>query len=224
MFMTTRNCVMAVSFAAVISGCATTQPIDEPASPVQAPAGTEAVSPPVEEAEAVTADTTDLDARDASFGAGYDSVVGSSESVGADTSVDLAETPEETVGATSVIEEPMKPTLQSVVMRNAIIYFDYDKSNIRMDAFEVLKAHADYLAANQNIKVRLEGHADERGTREYNLALGERRGKSAASYLVANGVSKYQIQVVSYGEERPLVEGHDEKAWSKNRRVEFVYK
>jgi peptidoglycan-associated lipoprotein len=85
----------------------------------------------------------------------------------------------------------------------------------------VIKAQAASLAGNAK-KVTLEGHADERGTREYNLSLGERRAKSVAEVLKANGISADRIKLVSFGEDRPAMEGHDESAWAKNRRVEFV--
>lgn len=104
-----------------------------------------------------------------------------------------------------------------------IIYFDFDQSTIRAEFREVLNGHAAYLAANPGARIVLEGHADERGTREYNMALGERRGNSVSRYLVVQGVSVDAIEVVSFGEERPVNEGHDEASWSENRRVEIRY-
>jgi peptidoglycan-associated lipoprotein len=109
------------------------------------------------------------------------------------------------------------------LLSKTVVYFDFDSSSIRNDALPIVKAHADYLADNSNVSFTLEGHADERGTREYNLALGERRADAVRRLLVANGVSPAQIKVVSYGEERPAVLGHDEDAWAMNRRAEFVY-
>lgn len=103
------------------------------------------------------------------------------------------------------------------------VYFDFDQSTIREDSHEVLKLHAAYLVANAGQKVVLEGHADERGTREYNNALGERRGLAVKNFLVSYGVSPQQLEVVSYGEEKPAVIGHNNAAWSKNRRVEVQY-
>ena len=88
---------------------------------------------------------------------------------------------------------------------------------------EHLRAHAQHLNTNPNAMVRLEGHADERGTREYNVALGERRGNAVAKYLRLNGVSASQMEVISYGEEKPVAYGHDEQSWAANRRVELVY-
>lgn len=103
------------------------------------------------------------------------------------------------------------------------VYFDFDQSSIRADSREVLDLHVAYLRANPMAKVTLEGHADERGTREYNMALGLRRGNAVKSYFQVQGVSGSQIEVTSYGEERPAVIGHNQTAWSKNRRVEISY-
>jgi peptidoglycan-associated lipoprotein len=104
-----------------------------------------------------------------------------------------------------------------------VIYFDYDSANIRPEFNETVAAHAALLAANADISVTLEGHADERGSREYNIALGERRALAVRRQLVLLGASAAQIRAVSYGEERPAVEGHDEQSYSLNRRVELVY-
>lgn len=101
-------------------------------------------------------------------------------------------------------------------------YFDFDQSTIKQEARAALEAHAAYLVQSGS-NVVLEGHADERGTREYNLALGERRAQAVASYLAALGVSSQQIETVSYGEERPSTQGHDDTSWSLNRRVELRY-
>ncbi len=108
-------------------------------------------------------------------------------------------------------------------LKNNVVYFDFDQATIRPDAIETLQAHASYLSKNPGSQLRLEGHADERGTREYNMALGERRAKAAASFLAANGASPSQLEIISYGEERPIALGHDEGAWAQNRRVELKY-
>ncbi|HZJ92250.1 MAG TPA: peptidoglycan-associated lipoprotein Pal [Thiopseudomonas sp.] len=99
-------------------------------------------------------------------------------------------------------------------------YFEYDSSDLKHDAMRALDVHARDLQAAGN-RVVLEGHADERGTREYNMALGERRAQAVQRYLVLQGVSPAQLEPVSYGEERPNVIGHDESSWSQNRRVEL---
>jgi len=103
------------------------------------------------------------------------------------------------------------------------VYFDFDKSNIKPEARKIIEAHAEYLAGHPNVRIVLEGHCDERGTREYNLGLGERRAKSVEQVLNLLGVSGSQLEMVSYGEERPAAMGHDESSWALNRRVEFVY-
>jgi peptidoglycan-associated lipoprotein len=104
------------------------------------------------------------------------------------------------------------------------IYFDFDKSNIRPDAREVLKANADYFLKNSATSMIVEGNCDERGTAEYNMALGQRRAAEAKKYLVNLGVKESKIKTISYGKERPIDAGHDEDAWAKNRRDHFVVK
>ncbi|CAN0582850.1 MULTISPECIES: peptidoglycan-associated lipoprotein Pal [Marinobacter] len=109
-------------------------------------------------------------------------------------------------------------------MRNiTTFYFDFDTAEIKPEAREVLVAHARYLENNPNQQVRLEGHADERGTKEYNLALGERRANAVERFLIVNGASRGQMETVSYGEEKPAVMGSDESALAQNRRVELVF-
>jgi peptidoglycan-associated lipoprotein len=104
-----------------------------------------------------------------------------------------------------------------------VIYFDFDSSDIRNEYVDVLAAHGRFLAGNANVRVRLEGHTDERGSREYNIGLGERRAQTVKRALALQGVQDAQIATVSYGEERPAAAGSDENAYSKNRRVEIVY-
>jgi len=103
------------------------------------------------------------------------------------------------------------------------IYFDFDRAQIRPEFKEILNAHAEYLKANPQARIVLEGHCDERGTVEYNLALGERRANTTKRYLIVQGVSANQIETVSYGEERPAQIGSTEAAWAKNRRSEITY-
>ena len=102
------------------------------------------------------------------------------------------------------------------------INFDYDKSNIRPDAREIMKANSDIMLKNKAPKITIEGYCDERGTSEYNMALGERRAQEAKKYLVNLGVDAARIKTVSYGEERPLDPGQNEEAWAKNRRAHFI--
>ncbi len=103
------------------------------------------------------------------------------------------------------------------------VYFDYDKSDLRQDSRNVLSKNADVLLKAKNgMKIRIEGHCDERGSAEYNLALGERRAKSVQQYLLTLGVQADRLSTISYGKEKPAVQGSTEEAWAKNRRAEFV--
>lgn len=104
-----------------------------------------------------------------------------------------------------------------------VVYFDYDSFVIRPEARPVIESHARFLLANRQRKAMLEGHTDERGGREYNLALGQKRAESVQRALVLLGVSDSQIEAVSYGKEKPAAQGADESAYAKNRRVEFKY-
>jgi peptidoglycan-associated lipoprotein len=102
------------------------------------------------------------------------------------------------------------------------IYFDFDKSFIREDARDTMKANADWLKANLKAKIKIEGNCDERGTKEYNQALGQRRAQSAKKYLTDLGVSGHRISLMSYGKEKPVCNEHDETCWQKNRRDDLV--
>ena len=104
-----------------------------------------------------------------------------------------------------------------------VVYFGFDSSDVSNEDYQTLQAHAQYLLANANSRVALTGHTDERGTREYNMALGERRAKAVESFLVTNGVNPNQLEPVSYGKEMPINPGHNENAWKENRRVEINY-
>jgi len=108
-------------------------------------------------------------------------------------------------------------------LQNRTIYFDFDSSEVKSDYNGLIAAHARYLASNPSTRVRLEGNTDERGSREYNIGLGERRSQSVRRALTLQGVTDAQITTVSYGEERPAVTGHTEEAWARNRRVDIVY-
>ncbi len=109
------------------------------------------------------------------------------------------------------------------LLNKKVIHFDLDSSNIKAEYRDIVEAHGQYLSSNPGARVTLEGHADERGSREYNLGLGERRADSVAELLVALGASQNQIPRVSYGEEQPVATCHDEECWSQNRRVEIIY-
>lgn len=130
----------------------------------------------------------------------------------------------DTMGAAAMAETQVSPLDDpNSLLAKRVVYFDFDKSDIKDDFRAVIQAHAEYLANNANASITLEGHADERGTREYNIALGERRANAVQRMLTLQGAAAGQIRVVSYGEERPAALGHDEESWSLNRRVEFIY-
>ena len=117
----------------------------------------------------------------------------------------------------SPLDDPSNP------LSRRVIYFDYDSSEVREQDYEILRVHAEYLTTNPHIGMVLEGHADERGSREYNIALGERRARAVERILLLQGPSDNQLQFVSYGEEKPVSLGHGEEFWSQNRRVELIY-
>lgn len=117
----------------------------------------------------------------------------------------------------SPLDDPSSPLYRKV------IYFDYDAAEIRPQYASLLRAHADYIFKNPDVRVRLEGHSDERGTREYNLALGDRRSRAVKRFLMAEGAPEPRLKTLSYGEERPADPARNQRAWSENRRVELVY-
>lgn len=123
--------------------------------------------------------------------------------------------------APTVLEESL---LEKAQKQGALlpIYFDFDKYNLKPEAVQKLDKSAEWLAQNPAVTVRIEGNCDERGTNEYNLALGERRANAAKKYLIKMGVAESRLSTISYGEERPLDPGHDEAAWAKNRRDDFI--
>ena len=116
----------------------------------------------------------------------------------------------------------MSPERMKQLLAKRTVYFEFDSSTLVGENLEIVQAHGQNLASSKT-KVSLEGHADERGTREYNLALGERRGQSVERVMRALGVGSDRVKVVSFGEEKPVAKGSDEAAWDKNRRVEIVY-
>ena len=115
------------------------------------------------------------------------------------------------------IDDPTSP------LAKRVFYFSFDSSQINPEDQATIAAHARYLAQNPNVSVVLEGHTDERGSREDNMALGQRRAEAVEQFMLLQGASKSQIQVISFGEERPVALGHDEAAWRLNRRVEILY-
>ena len=142
---------------------------------------------------------------------------------------------EEPVKKEEVKAPPRRPTPPAVVPRTpekveevvprdlsfATIYFDFDKSDIRSDQRNAINRNAQLMSKYQTVRIRIEGHCDERGTEEYNMALGQRRADAIESYLIDYGISSSRIRTVSYGEMRPVDSGHNESAWSQNRRAEI---
>lgn len=120
-----------------------------------------------------------------------------------------------------VSEAPGEAPVLAAAKGLQTVYFDYDQYTLTDAAQQALAANAAWMKANSGARVVIEGNCDERGSDEYNLALGDRRAKSAQSYLVSLGIAAGRLSTVSYGEERPIDPGHDETAWSKNRRAEF---
>lgn len=119
-------------------------------------------------------------------------------------------------------EELARQQLEQLKQTN-IVYFGFDKYDVTSEYAQLLDAHAAFLRANPSVRITIEGHADERGTPEYNIALGERRANAVKMYLQGKGVSADQLSIVSYGKEKPAVLGHDEAAYAKNRRAVLVY-
>jgi len=126
-------------------------------------------------------------------------------------------------GSSNLSSEEQARLQMQELQKNNIVYFGLDKYDVSSEFAQMLDAHAAFLRNNPSYKVTVEGHADERGTPEYNIALGERRANAVKMYLQGKGVSADQISIVSYGKEKPAVLGHDEAAYAKNRRAVLVY-
>ncbi len=125
--------------------------------------------------------------------------------------------------ARSQPDMPSRPTARTSSSHDlTTVYFDYDDSRLRVDARETLRTNARALSEDPDLRVTIEGHCDERGSNEYNLALGNRRANAAKMYLIDLGIDTSRLRTLSYGEERPAVRGHTEVAWEKNRRGVFV--
>jgi peptidoglycan-associated lipoprotein len=192
-----KSWMMAGLVAAFISACATTQ--EEMATDDETMAGTDQ-----SQTDAGATDSTDSGADATGLD---DSDSGDGTAIVDSAPMTAAEMLEQSEGA----------------LANRIIYFEYDSAKLTSDSIEILETHGDFIAGNGEVSVRLEGHADERGSREYNIALGDRRAQSVRRVLLFQGASSDQVETVSYGEEQPAESGHDEDAWSKNRRVELIY-
>jgi peptidoglycan-associated lipoprotein len=144
-------------------------------------------------------------------------IPGSAQGEGASTSSRALDADAASRGANNMGADATGPLARKV------IYFDFDKSEIKPEFAGLVSAHARNLTSHPNLRIKLEGNTDERGTREYNIGLGERRAQAVRRALMLQGVAESQLTTVSFGAERPAVEGDDEAAWSQNRRVELVY-
>jgi len=179
--------------AVVVTACATTQ--EEMASGDGAPIDDQAQTGMVDDGTSGGADATGFDGADGGDGT---AIVGD---------MDAISMLEQTEGA----------------LANRIIYFEFDSAKLGSESIQILETHGNFIAGNGEVSVRLEGHADERGSREYNIALGDRRAQSVRRVLLFQGASVDQVETVSYGEEQPVMSDHTEEAWSRNRRVELIY-
>jgi peptidoglycan-associated lipoprotein len=188
----------------VLAGCAKRPAMTAASAP--APSGAaQATAPPT---TSPPAETTPSTPGSGSSGATTPGTPGSQPSTGATTAGPTSRPP--------VSEFTANPNLKD-------IYFDFDKYDIRPGDAKILDTNATWLKGNNNL-VLIEGHCDERGTNEYNLALGERRAKATMNYLVSQGVQAGRITIISYGEERPICTEHNEACWAKNRRAHFLTK
>ena len=179
--------------AVVVTACATTQ--EEMISGDGEPIDGQSQTGIVDDGTSGGADATGLDGADGGDGT---AIFGD---------MDAIEMLEQTEGA----------------LANRTIYFEFDSAKLSSESIQILETHGNFIAGNGEVSVRLEGHADERGSREYNIALGDRRAQSVRRVLLFQGSSVDQLETVSYGEEQPVMSGHTEEAWSKNRRVELIY-
>ncbi len=168
------------------------------------------------------ATTQEVSVEDESLQSGTDGVLVESDGVISITEDDVG------ASASAFTDEDM--TAQQLlaqsdsILASRTIYFEYNSAKLSDETLSILEAHGAFIAENGNVKVRLEGHADERGSREYNIALGDRRAQSVRRVLLLQGASTDKIDTVSYGEEQPAVLGQTEETWAANRRVELIYK
>jgi len=187
--------LLAGFLALFISGCATTQ--EETLEDGPPPDDQMEVDTGVIQDDGTGADATGLDGSDD----------GGATAIVDDAPMNAVEMLEQTEGA----------------LASRTIYFEFDSAKLTSESIEILETHGNFIASNGEVTVRLEGHADERGSREYNIALGDRRAQSVRRVLLFQGASTDQLETVSYGEEQPAMSGHNEEAWARNRRVELIY-
>ena len=196
-----KSWLLAALLAMFLSACATT---DESTSMTQGDGA------PLDGQDGSSTGMTGGDSTDGAAATGLDgSASGDGTAIADDSS---------SMSATTMLEQTDGD------LADRTVYFEYDSAKLSSESIAILEVHGNFLASNGEVSVRLEGHSDERGSREYNIALGDRRAQSVRRVLLFQGASSDQIETVSYGEEEPAVTGHDEAAWSKNRRVELIYK
>ena len=190
-----KSWMIAGFLAIFVSACATTQEeiIEEDGAPVE----DQSVGTSIVDDGSSGADATGLDDGD----------TGDGTSIVDESTMTAMERLEQTDGALS----------------SRTIYFELDSAKLSSESIEILETHGNFIAGNGEVSVRLEGHADERGSREYNTALGDRRAQSVRRVLLFQGASTDQVDTVSYGEEQPVMTGHTEESWGLNRRVELIY-
>lgn len=140
----------------------------------------------------------------------------------------VAPTPNPNLARTTQVQPTPTPAINPLKdpaspLSKRVIYFDYDKDVVKAEYASLVQAHANFLSQNRNRKIRLEGHADERGSREYNMALGQRRADAVRKAASVLGVGGDRMESLSFGEDKPKATGHDEASWAQNRRVEIVY-
>ncbi len=128
-----------------------------------------------------------------------------------------------TISNTSLTNKQLDYQQTQELQSNKIVYFNFDKYDVKLEYTQLLDQHAIFLRSNPSIKITVEGHTDEKGTPEYNIALGERRANTVKFYLQSKGVNGKQITIISYGKEKPAIQGNDEAAYAKNRRAILVY-
>lgn len=221
MMLSTSKTLLALALVTTMAGCASKKPVEAEAG-VLAPAAAE--KPAAE--QGATTSAVDGGGVQGTDVAGAD-VAGTSTAGAGGSGSDNAGTAAGNAGTSGLVDGAggfeSDPANYSGDTGTRVIYFAFDRAEIPAAAYATLKAHARHLAANPGATLRLEGHADERGTPEYNVALAERRGKIVQQFLVLNGARATQLEVISYGEEKPAVLGSDDLSWAKNRRVELAY-
>ena len=194
----TRYLVPLLFVFGLLSGCAKDVEIEQD-------------GPPTEDTQPISDGMANAQGVDDGSSANGSIIADNGSDANANAIVDEALTPLE------MLEEEGSP------LTTRLIYFEYNSAKIDEASLAVLESHGDFISENGNVHVRLEGHADERGSREFNVALGDRRNQSVRRLLLFQGASTDQIDTVSYGEELPAIIGHNEESWSKNRRVELIY-